>query len=452
MSSANHELLVTLSKHWPHRRGYFFVLLVLLGIEVPLLVSTESSLIISLGIILATAVLLYGIWKVSRSIPKTRKDKVGFVVSISADDESEAKRIRSDFVLTLQRLIKAGMTGSSFQFIEVPSFHSERIIDSDDAQKLRIQTKAHFLLYGRVRRRELDKKDHHFIELDGVVAHKPLPDKISKQLAVEFSELLPRKIAFTTENDLLAFQFASEWAEVVAKYIIGIAATLSGDLVYAELLYKDVLGKVSNNQQEFPVFEKLRQRLPVRIFELFEARATNCYEKWVATHDPHQIDNMWSMLQNIDYEEYKRASIPFLMSIYYFLHDRNITKAHNWLEKCATQNRDSVWHFNQAFLHAYEGELKSAIRHYRIAVTLPMTPNVIGKIEDFLLFIATSESTKYQIFYCLGFFNWQVKGDKLQAIKDFESFLASGENTQFEKERELAHNWLRELRNETMGA
>lgn len=447
MATANPEILVTLSKHWPYRRGYFAVLLVLLGIEVPILVSAKSSLEVSLGIILATTAILFVAWYLSRSVPRTKKNKVGFVVSISCDDESEAKRIRADFVQTLQRLIKAGKTGSTFHFIEVPSYHSERIVDADDAQKLRIQTKARFLLYGRVRVRNLNKKEHHFIELEGVVAHKPIPDNISEQLANEFSELLPRKIAIATEDDLLAFQFASEWAEVVAKYIIGIAAALSGDLVYAEQLYTDVLGKVSNNTQEFPVFEKLRQRLPVRIFEIFEARATNFYERWVVTHDPHEIANMWIMLQKIDYEQYKRPSIAFFMSIYHFLHDRNVAMALVWLNKCTKQNRNSVWHFNQAFLHAYQGDLKTAIRHYRVAITLPMTPDLIDKIEDFLLFVATNEPAKYHLFYCLGFFNWQVKGDNMQATKDFEKFLQSGEATEFVKERELTHSWLRELSN-----
>ena len=42
----------------------------------------------------------------------------------------------------------------------------------------------------------------------------------------------------------LLFQFTTEWAELVAKYVIGIAAALSGEIDYAETLYQDVLGKI----------------------------------------------------------------------------------------------------------------------------------------------------------------------------------------------------------------
>lgn len=452
MPSASPEKLIALSKHWPYRRGYFAVLLTLLGLEVPILFAAESSLLVSLVIIFVTTFLLFVAWYASRSLPKTLKNKVGFVISILCDDESEAKQVRADFVLTLQRLIKAGKTGDTFQFIEVPSFHSERIIDADDAQRLRLQTKAHFLLYGRVRVREINKTVHHFIELDGIVAHQPIPDSISKQLADEFSELLPRKVVISTENDLLAFQFASEWAEVVAKYIIGIAAAVSGDLEYAEQLYTDALEKVRSSTYDFPVFEKLRERLPVRLFEIFEARANNSYEKWVVTHDPQEINNMGLMLHKIQYEQYKRTSVVFFMSIYYFLHDRNVTMALEWLDKCAKKNRDSTWHLNEAFLHAYKGDLKTAVRHYRAAIELPITPDLISKIEDFLLFVATTEPTKYQLYYCLGFFNWQVKGDILQATKDFNEFLNAGENTEFAKERGLASSWLSEINNENVVA
>ena len=403
------------------------------------------SLLALLLICFLTAVLLFIVWHFSRSLPKTKKGKVGFVISISCDDETETKKIKADFVLTLRRLIKAGKTGSSFQFIEIPSFHSEKIVDVDDAQKLRIQTKAQFLLYGRVRVRQINKKEHHFIELDGLVSHKPIPDIVSKQLATEFSELLPRQVAISTEDDLLSFQFTSEWAELVAKYIIGLAAALSGDVVYAEQLYTDVLEKVTSNTNGFIVYEKLRQRLPIRLYEIYEARAANFYEKWATTHESHEIDNMGIMLLKIDFEKYKHPSIALLMSIYHFLHNRDIPMAQNWLNKYPKQYRNSTWQLNHAFLSAYEGDLRTAIRYYREGTRSLIESDIISKIEDFIYFVATNEANKYQLFFCLGFFNWKVKGDNKQATEDFEKFLHSGKETEFQNERKLAHRWLEEI-------
>ncbi len=452
MSSPSPESLVNsiekLNKYWPYKKGYFAALFILISVVATVLAVGNAGSIVVVISILLSAILLLLVWLISRAIPKTKKNKVGFVISISCDDELEAKKIRVDFIQTLQRLVKAGRTGSTFQVIEVPSYYSERIVDADDAQKLRIKTKAHFILYGRVRVRNIKKKEHHFIELDGLVTHKPISGASSKQLSTEFAELLPRKVAIATEDDLLAFEFASGWAEVVAKYIIGIAAALSGDLAYAEQLYSEVQEKVRINPNEFPIYEKLNKRIPIRIYELQEARALVSYERWAATHELREIDNLATLLSGIDDEQYKRTSILFLKSISLFLKDRNVSEALRYLNKCAKQHRAAAWHFNMAFLYAYQGDLKTAVRHYRIGNSLPITADLISKIEDFILHVVENEPDKYQLFFCLGFFNRHVKGDSHQAINDLEKFLRSGDTSKFAKERELASTWLVELKRE----
>lgn len=267
------EGFLSLGKHWPYPRGFFAVLIIVILLEIPLLERFGIGFSVAVLVLLISAAFVYGIWWYTRRLPRTKVDKVGFVVSISSDDEKEAKKIRTDFVQTIRRLIKRGEVGASFQFIEVPSFISENVVDIDDAQRLRSVTNSHFVLYGRVRVRAISKIEHYFIELDGIVAHKVVSDVFRKSLSKEFSELLPRKIAISAENDLFAFEFTSEWAEIVAKYIIGIAAALSGDLEYAQRLYLDVRDRVGSKNRQFPIFEKLRQRLPIRIFEISEARA-----------------------------------------------------------------------------------------------------------------------------------------------------------------------------------
>lgn len=432
-----------ISKTWHRRTGFFAVLVPLLVIELSLLPTAAGA---PLWVWSLTMVITVGLvelaWQLSRALPKTRKDKVGFVISLSSDDEQEAKRIRADFVQTLQRLIKAGKAGATFQFIEIPNFRADDVVDLDDAQRLRIATRAHFVLYGRVRVRKLNGKDHHLVELDGIVAHQPIPQQISDQLAQEFSELLPRKVAIPTDNDLFAFQFASEWAELVAKYIIAIAAALSGDDVYAEQLYSESLERVNGSKSDFPIFVKLRQRIPTRIWELYEARATVHYERWANSHDQYEIERMGPLLEKIDHEKFNRTSTFYLNAIYAFLHDNNVAGALGWLNRCGAQYRDAVWQLNVAFLVAYGGDLKTATRHYRKAIAQEMNPDLISKIEDFVLYVATANPDKYQLFFCLGFFNWQVKGDTVQAAKDFGAFLASRLPGQYEAESKLATKWL----------
>jgi hypothetical protein len=68
-----------------------------------------------------------------------------------------------------------------------------------------------------------------------------------------------------------------------------------------------------------------------------------------------------------------------------------------------------------------------------------------ANIEDFLVLISAEDREKYQLFYCLGFLNWHIKGDKVQAQKDFNTFLARGSPETYKKERELAIAWVSDL-------
>jgi hypothetical protein len=77
----------------------------------------------------------------------------------------------------------------------------------------------------------------HVLDLEGGVSHSPVTTNFSQSFAKECTELLPRKLQLSKENDLFAFQFTSEWTDVVSRYIIGIASAISGDLDYAEHLF-----------------------------------------------------------------------------------------------------------------------------------------------------------------------------------------------------------------------
>jgi hypothetical protein len=431
-----------IAKHWHRRTGYFAFLTVLLLAEVALLVSNPVALFV---VMVVSIVLVEAAWQLARSLPVTKRGKLGFVISMTSDDEKEAAKIRADFVITLRRLLKEGSSGSTFQVIEVPQHHAEHVLDVEDAQRLRLRTRAHFLLYGRVRVRNVHGRPHRFFELDGAVSHQPIPLEVSRALAREFSELLPRKVLTPVEDDLFAFQFTSEWAELVAKYIIGSAAALSRDFDHAERLYTEVLERVTKVRGDFPVFAKLRERLPKRISETYEARARLLYEQWVSTHDPSLIDRLGDYLARIDFNSYSSQPVLTLNAIFAFLKFKSVPRALEWLEKTSSSARDAVWHLNVAFLLAYERNLRGAIKHYRKALELPMPADVIGKVEDFVYYVASNEPAKYQLYYCLGFFNWKVKRDLLQARNDFKTFIGKRRSGEFDKEIKLATKWLAQL-------
>ncbi len=428
-------------KHWNKPVGLIVAIIGLLLFEAVMLNTLSANVKVSSIVYLITISTVVIIWYQTNKLPQTPKDKVGFVVCISSSNEKEKQKIREDFIISLRSLIKNGSEGKTFHFIEIPQHVAEEITDKDKALELKNKTKSHFVIFGRVRFRKIDGKDCYHLNLEGVVGHKPIADAVSLQISKEFSELFPRKVTIPTDNDLLSFTFTSEWTEFVAKYIIGIAAFCSGDLNYAEKLYTDLQKRISLTNDSFPVFVKLKERLPFRLTEIYLTRALSLLDNWMKNQDGELLALFTYNLNKIGTESENNYSVLILRSIEAFLNGRRINESKVFIRKCKKVN-DVIWHFNLAFLEAYNGNLQKAIQQYRKCTKFPIYPKTLSQIEDFLCWIAKEESTRYQYHYCLGFFNWKIKGDKIQAIKDFKHFLACDTEGKFQKENELAIEWI----------
>lgn len=433
-----------IQNNWHKSSGLLVVIVLALVILSFILKSLAISVFYSFIILAIVIITIIICWLVSKRVPKTPKNKVGFAVCIQCADDEEDKIIREDFIRTLRRILTGGEIGSTFHFIEIPRHISQDIHDHHSASQIREKTKAHFFIYGRVRLRSINKKECHVVELDGVVKHKSLAEKTREKLSKEFGELFPRRLHILKENDLLAFDFTSDWTECVSKYIIGIAFFCSSDLSYAESLYKDVQSKLEGTKCDFPIFKKLKERLPERFLEINTARAKFFLNSWVKNKDKEAIEEFYRYVNKLP-ETYKHYDVLLLKSFEYFLNGRNIQEAIKCCKKCKNFD-DPVWHFNLAFLYAYKKELKTSIREYRNCAIFEVHAQVIADVEDFIVWILDEEPYMYQYYYCLGFFNWKIKGDLKQAIEDFELFLKHYKNKEFPNEKKLVHKWIKEIK------
>jgi len=438
------EIARLLEKYWYKKVGLLISILFALVVEASILSSFGVSALVFVVILFLTIVVIILVWYVSSRPPKSPKNKIGFLVSLACEDDAESVQVREDFIIPLRQLMKSGETGGMFHFLEMPNHIAKNIIDIDDAHELRAYCRAHFFLYGRVRLRKINGKDHHVIELNGIVTHRPISDDVRKVFSEEFTELLPGRVNISKENDLLSFQFTSEWIEVVAKYIIGIAAAMSGDIKYAELMYSQVKDRLATKDSNFPVYQKISERLPIRMSELNEAMAASAHRAWCDTHDSTYLDQLGSYLEKVDPSRFELIGVSSLRAIYIVLKEGDGDKALNIVKKAKDVN-SALWYYNLAFLYAYTGDLKKAIRSYKAGVVFLIDPHAIGQIEDFMCWVLEKEPDKYQLYYCLGFFNWQVKGDGIKAKEDLEIFLGSGNDAEYTKERELAREWITEI-------
>jgi len=175
------EFVNFIESKWFDKTGLIAALLLTLISELSFVLASDIYWLIGLVLIIFSLSLIFGIWVWTRLPPKTPNDKVGFLVSITTSDDQESLRLKEDFLVPLRQLIKSGRTGNSFHYMELPSYISKDVIDHDYAQEIRSKSKAHFFLFGRVRLRVIDGIERHVIDMDGIVAHNPIPKKLAKK-------------------------------------------------------------------------------------------------------------------------------------------------------------------------------------------------------------------------------------------------------------------------------
>lgn len=385
----------------------------------------------SIFITITSCLFLLFLWWLSIKLPKTKKNKVGFLVAISCNDALEKKKIKEDFIDPLNKLIKSGKNGTGFDFLIASEYQSRKIISNDDAEKLRLKAKAHFMIYGNVKLRELNNVDTHIIELEGIVSHNKLDEKSTTEFSKEFAELLPRRLHASTKNDVLALQLTSQWTEIVAKYIIATASALSGDLDYSEKLYSEIKTKLPSIEDKVPVYNQLKQRIPAKLSEIKLIRAQRSFDEWINNKDDLSlIQKAEEYLVELIPEHQSLVAVKTLGALCCFLLTRDIKGSLANLNQISKSNRDVVWHLNMAFIHAYNLNLNNAARCYRLAAQEECPPHILSQVEDFMVWIIENEPENRHLFYALGYFNLKIKGDVEMANKDFQSFI---DDKSFEK-------------------
>ncbi|MDD2913908.1 MAG: hypothetical protein PHP70_01180 [Gallionella sp.] len=440
------EIVQFFEESWYKKSGLVTVELIALVTLATLLVQANAHILVWALLTPSVLLCIYLFWGYTTRPPIVPKDKVGFLVCITCTDEAELRKIEEDFIDPLRKLVKSGVAGNTFYFLQMPQHFAMQVVDADSASEMRMRCRAHFMIYGRVKKRIINGKETHIVELEGAVAHQPISKKVQDSLVSEFTELLPRNVHISTENDLFSFQFTSEWAEVVARYIIGIAAACSGDLKYAESLYRDVLLRLNNKEHSFPVYRKLKERVPNRLAEIYEARATDCHNKWSETHNPAYLLEVDNWLNKIEPQCQDRGVAITLCAITKFLIARSPDESIKLLKKLKHED-GRIWQCNMAFLYAYKGNLKQAARHYRRASICNFELDNLYQIEEFICWMLEQEPSKYELYFCLGFVNWLIKEDMVLALEYFTKFIELCESQHYVQEQKLIGEWMNEILN-----
>ena len=371
-------------------------------------------------------------WSWARRVPKTRRNKLGFGVAINFETQEVRSKVEHDFVDELRLLIGKGETGKWFELIQFKSHISRSLISDDSARALRDKARLSFLMFGSAKIRHVNSTENNVIKLRGLVSHSPIPSNVQTTLQKEFSELFfPERVLIPEENDLFAFEFTSQWANIVARYIVGIALLVSNQFDAAQTIFEDLQNLLENTRKHAQPVVKIKSRLSQRLAEVHLSRALSAYHLW--KNDKTEFSHIRRIAEQIDginVEDLITPQLLFLRSLCYFLLDGNTKLARNELNQIKG-SRDSVWYYNMGFLYAYDGSMKKATHMYSQGALYEMQGDLITELESFMCWVLENDPGKFQIHYCLGLLNQNLKADNIQAKKDYDLFLAKCTGNQF---------------------
>ena len=399
------------------------------------------------GVILSVFVpsVIVAVWYLTTRVPRARKGRTGIVIAVSAEGDKERIRLQSDFIDVLRSALDDSNDLLRFDFVVLPKWHAEKILDSDAAEKYARKCRAHFLVFGNAKVRVLNGKESHVLRLRQLIVHKPISKDLSKLFSQEMSEVFSGNINVSRENDLVGLEVTSVWLAEAAKYFIAVAALVSGDLNLSQSLLERLRGsKHLAALKNIRGVAKLRQLIPQRLSDVYLNKARYAQTRWRTDRDPRILEEMNENIEKYNKIVPKSYDYRLLKAIWYFVGSRDIISALSELYACRGQS-DATWRYSAAFIEAYRGNIDDAVRLYEKAFTRPIERHVSFEVEEFISWILESEKDKHQLFFCLGLLNLKAKEDIQQALGDFRTFLSKSNGSDFPKAITLAHRYVAEI-------
>lgn len=444
MGDFNFDELWKAVKNWPSLPSLIGLLILELGILKFVWPSTQESTFLW-GICLFFIITLI-IWLICRKVPRKRKKSFGFLVAIYCDDSTTEKNFREDFIKNLNAQFINLTNCNKYDFIELKPHISKNISTHENGIQVLQKSNSDFLIYGRVRTREEDNKKIHYLDINCVAIHSPVPTNVSNRLSEEMLELLPSKLIIEDSKFLESFEITSKWLESSSKYLIGHIKFLAGDYDSALDVYNEVLSKLPNSLNS--VAETIRIRCYGSIVVVYETKILLNYREWVSTHDDKFLFIINSIIDEFNRHNFNSITVDRIKAILMVLINNDFSSAMLILKKIPSQQRDALWFLNCAFLNACQKDLKSAVRWYRNANQRPtelLGNNLLGDVEDFINFYLEKNPEYGHLHYCLGFINMELKQDTILAKNHFQQFIDLVPSNEFIRERELASKWLKNL-------
>jgi tetratricopeptide (TPR) repeat protein len=342
-------------------------------------------------------------------IKKCKKDEVGIVLCIYADSNDAEQTLKMDFINTVKKQISDINVNTKFNTNVIKNHQSELFNNIKGIENLHNKTRGHFYIFGDVKKRN----NEFYLSLSGLVLHRPIPIIDSNEIAKDFNAVLPKSINFREELSFKEFSTSAEQTVATVKYIVGLAAFVSGDPELAIQLHEDL--KIYIQDRNIKTASFIKSKLNTYL--------ANEYALLSQFHfiNNNQID-LVKCLEKASTLDSNNYRVLIMQSMIAFSVENDPQKALLLTKKCSSFNAPQ-WRYNEAFLYFWLGKYDEAIKSCE-KLRQQNYPNeflVSKEVTSFNEQILSSKKISV-LYYWLGWNYWYKQNNITLALNNFEEF------------------------------
>ena len=376
-------------------------------------------------------------WAFSIRPKSVRKDRIGLVIVIKAENEFEQVRVKNDFIKTVTSLL--GSADNRISVLALNEYHANQLLKgTENLAYYHRRTNSRLLIYGSCCTRQQGGKPYYYLSINSSVSHMRIPIQLSNKIRRQMLEVFPVGNLVAVDSELVGFQLMSDYFRFVAMYILGISAHVSRDPELALTFHEPLLRQLGAASRSVELIKLLRNRCKSRVIAEYTELAQIAYKVEGDIERMHYFTVKMLELDPGNWQAHLQKGI------YLFVAKRDVEGALRE-SHLAKNDVNSIWLINVAFLNAYSDDLDGAYHAYRSAFEKALTPDAHLQTEEFMRRIIKDEPDKFQLYYCLGLIYYLYRHDLVLAKEAFTNFKERAFGTAFSRWIEYTDKYLAEI-------
>lgn len=457
--------LIEKKKEHPFTLIIGIVALIIIFTSVDALIKQPTNYLLKIAIYFPLILFWIIYWLVVRiKLPKITENKVGIILCINTETESQKVRLTKDFYDKIDSIIHVHKLTNDLEVILLNEYHSRRIakilkayskIEKNNSNlsksqlatfkqfnKLHKKLRGQFYIFGELKERQ-DKNENYFFNLDGIFIHRRVSDEIQEKLQNEINLVWARNIQFEKSIELKGFEYSAELVLINSEYLVGIALLISGFIESALKLHLNLeagLKKIANPPTHIKrMLNELSKVLIVEeyailakyyLFQNDRKNCKDCIEKTLLRDN----QNYSALISKCYYEFKFENNIPKAL--------KTIDIAKNVLKK------DCIWRYNKAFLLMYLKKYQQAYKLYEEIIGQEYSKEYItlNEVIEFNESYVKSFPSFCQSYFILGILYLKKIQNYPKAYENFTTFKKSQCYRSSDFLKQITDNFLEEIK------